>query len=114
MGSLVLHSLIENSKGRRHSFWRRPLFCPYSPLLRGFLRTSSLLLIPLFQCKTAEELIALAKTGGYELTKEEAEAYMAELEDLELDEENIKKIAGGRTTSMPCAMKECSQRFALW
>ena len=24
------------------------------------------------------------------------EAYMAELEDLELDEENIKKIAGGK------------------
>jgi hypothetical protein len=27
------------------------------------------------QCKNAEELMALAKTGGYELTKEEAEAY---------------------------------------
>ena len=47
------------------------------------------------QCKTADELIALAKTEGVELTKEEAEAYMAELEDFELDEENIKKIAGG-------------------
>ncbi len=28
------------------------------------------------QCKTADELIALAKTGGYELTKEEAETYL--------------------------------------
>ena len=39
------------------------------------------------QCKTAEELIALAKTGGYELTKEEAESYLAELADIELDGE---------------------------
>ena len=37
------------------------------------------------QCETAEDLIAYAKTEGVELTKEEAEAYMAELEDLELD-----------------------------
>ena len=48
------------------------------------------------QYETADELIALAKSKGIELTKEEAEAYMAELEDLELDEENIKKIAGGK------------------
>ena len=33
------------------------------------------------QCKSADELIALAKTGGYEMTKEEAEAYMTELSD---------------------------------
>ena len=39
------------------------------------------------QCKTAEELIALAKTGGYELTQEEAESYLAELADIELDGE---------------------------
>ena len=31
------------------------------------------------QCKNADELIALAKTGGFELTREEAEAFMAEL-----------------------------------
>ncbi len=53
-------------------------------------------------CKDAEELMALAKTGGYELTKEEAEAYMAELEDFELDEENIKKIAGGAKDPGKC------------
>ena len=32
------------------------------------------------QCKTADELIALAKTGGYELTKEEAEKLQNRLE----------------------------------
>ena len=29
------------------------------------------------QCETAEEMIALAKADGYDITKEEAEAYMA-------------------------------------
>ena len=47
------------------------------------------------QCKDADELIALAKTEGVELTKEEAEAYMAELEDYELDEDTLKNVAGG-------------------
>ena len=47
------------------------------------------------QCKDADELIALAKTEGVELTKEEAEAYMAELEDFELDEATLKNVAGG-------------------
>ena len=47
------------------------------------------------QCKTADELIALAKAGGYEITKEEAEAYMAELADVELDDKQLKNVAGG-------------------
>ena len=47
------------------------------------------------QCKTADELLALAKTGGYELTKEEAEAFLAEMNDVELDETALKKVAGG-------------------
>ena len=46
-------------------------------------------------CKTAEELMELAKAEGIELTKEEAEAYMAELEDFELDEATMKNVAGG-------------------
>ena len=47
------------------------------------------------QCKDADKLIALAKTEGVELTKEEAEAYIAELEDYELDEDTLKNVAGG-------------------
>ena len=46
-------------------------------------------------CETAEELMALAKSEGIELTKEEAEAYLAEMSDVELDEEALKKVAGG-------------------
>ena len=46
-------------------------------------------------CKTVEELMAVAKAEGYELTKDEAEAYMAELADVELGDEVLEKAAGG-------------------
>ena len=46
-------------------------------------------------CESVEDLMELAKTIGVELTKEEAEAYMAELEDFELDEATLKNVAGG-------------------
>ena len=46
-------------------------------------------------CETAEELMAVAKAEGYELTKDEAEAYLAEMEDCELDSETLAKVAGG-------------------
>ena len=44
------------------------------------------------QCRTTEELIALAKSEGIEVTKEEAEAYLAEMDDFELEEEALKGI----------------------
>lgn len=47
------------------------------------------------RCKNADELLALAKSEGYEMTKEEAEAYITELADFELDDENLKNVAGG-------------------
>ena len=46
-------------------------------------------------CKSAEELMALAKSEGIELTKDEAEAYLAELADVELDGREMKNVAGG-------------------
>ena len=47
------------------------------------------------QCETAEQLIALAKAEGFEITKDEAEAYFAELADVELDEKTLRNVAGG-------------------
>ena len=47
------------------------------------------------QCETADELIALAKTEGMEITKAEAESYLAELSDYELDSKALDKVAGG-------------------
>ena len=46
-------------------------------------------------CKTADELIATAKAEGVDLTVDEAEAYLAELSDFELDDEALSKAAGG-------------------
>ena len=53
------------------------------------------LLAKAMQCRTAEELMALAKSEGLEVTKEEAEAYLAEIDDFELEEEALEKVAGG-------------------
>ena len=47
------------------------------------------------QCRTAEELMVLAKSKGMEMTKDEAEAYLAEIYDFELEEEALEKVAGG-------------------
>ena len=49
-------------------------------------------------CQDADELIALAKTWGMEITKEEAEAYLDELHNIELDQEKLEKVAGGIET----------------
>ena len=46
-------------------------------------------------CKTADELMKLAEAEGYSLTKDEAEAFLAELGDVELGEEALEKAAGG-------------------
>ena len=55
-------------------------------------------------CETAEELMALAKSEGVELTKEEADAYLAELADVELQEGSLKMAAGGSCDSYVCSM----------
>ena len=49
-------------------------------------------------CETAEEPMALAKAKGHEITKEEAEACMAELADIELDDATLQQVAGGAPT----------------
>ena len=55
-------------------------------------------------CETVEELMAMAKAEGIELTKEEAEAYMAEFDDVELDSEGLKNVAGGYChRTIPCS-----------
>ena len=59
------------------------------------------------KCKTADELFALAKTEGYDITKDEAEAYLAEMDDVELDETMLKKVAGGDCWNDVCADELC-------
>ena len=47
------------------------------------------------KCQDAGELMKLAEAEGFEMTKDEAEAYMAELSDFELDEKTLSMAAGG-------------------
>ena len=50
-------------------------------------------------CKSAEELQALAKSEGIELTDEEAEAYFAELNNVRVSDDELDAVAGGKE---PC------------
>ena len=47
------------------------------------------------ECDTAEDLIALCKKAGITITKEEADAYLAELADFELNSKALDTVAGG-------------------
>jgi ribosomal protein L12E/L44/L45/RPP1/RPP2 len=47
------------------------------------------------KCQTADELVALAKTEGMEITKAEAEAYLSEMDNVELDNASLDNVAGG-------------------
>jgi predicted ribosomally synthesized peptide with nif11-like leader len=58
------------------------------------------------QCETADELIELAKSEGFDITKEEAEAYLDELSEQELDVDDIKQVAGGAGPGCP-SKKDC-------
>lgn len=53
-------------------------------------------------CETVEELMAVAKAEGIELTEKEAEAYMDEFISTELDDEALAKVAGGSWGSPSC------------
>ena len=64
------------------------------------------------QCKSADELMALAKAEGIAITKDEAEAYMAELADFELDGKELKNVAGGGCYN-DCSSNNCSDDWAF-
>ena len=58
-------------------------------------KLTNAMLIKAANCETAEELIALAKAEGVEITMDEAQAYLAETENVELDSSTLEKVAGG-------------------
>ena len=59
-----------------------------SKITRDMLKKAS-------QCKKVDDLIALAKSEGFDITREEATAYLSELENMELDSKALDKVAGG-------------------
>ena len=62
------------------------------------------------KCNTPEELMDLAKKNSIELTKEQAEAYLAELENVELDEAALDKVAGGQGCYSLAPQRYCGSK----
>ena len=60
------------------------------------------IIVKAMDCETPEQLIELAKSEGIDLTKDEAEAYLAEMDDFELDSESLDKVAGGIYCAQDC------------
>ena len=58
------------------------------------------------QCDTAAGLMALARSYGKTITRKEAEAYLAELDDCELDADLLKNVAGGGDSYKTCSGKD--------
>ena len=54
-------------------------------------------------CENPEQLVELAKSEGIEMTKEEAEAFLAQAEDVELDSIDLKASAGGSCPRCWCS-----------
>lgn len=46
-------------------------------------------------CRNAEELAELVRGAGYEITEEEAEAYLEELSEMDMDMKEPEQVAGG-------------------
>ena len=69
-------------------------------------------------CETPEELMKLAKEIGVELTVEQAEAYTAEIEDIDLDSSQLQEVAAGycnKCGNHGCKKEHiCVQRSVSW
>jgi uncharacterized protein (DUF1786 family) len=50
------------------------------------------------------------KHHSVELTKEQAQAYLDELEDVELDKETLDKVAGGGHNPGACQVKKSQNK----
>ena len=69
-------------------------------------------------CGNAAELMKLAETEGYSLTKDEAEAFLAELSDVELGDAVLEKAAGGsleyyRMMQQERRIQELQRKYSL-
>ena len=55
------------------------------------------------QCDTPEELVKVAKDEGVEITVEQAEAWLTEMEDIDLSSDQMKQVAGGGGADWMCS-----------
>ena len=69
------------------------------------------MLMKAMACETPEELVKLAQEAGIDLTEKEAEAYISELSDYDLDSLELRDVAGGCCYPYKCK-KENHSRVA--
>ena len=62
-------------------------------------KTNKDMLAAAMQCKTADELVELAKSKGYDITQEQAEAYIEQFSSYELSDEELDEISSGIDTN---------------
>jgi len=69
-------------------------------------------------CESPEELMKMAMEQGIELTKEQAEAYIADMDSVDLDAEQLQQVAGGASWYKFCSNHACRGEyitcFCLW
>ena len=65
-------------------------------------------------CETPEQLIELAKAEGLTVTKEEAEAFIAQTQDVELDSVDLQAAAGGGGCPIKrqCNVRDCEYSWS--
>ena len=54
------------------------------------------------QCKTAGELVEQAKSKGYDITQEQAEAYLEQFSSYELTDEELENISASKNNFWNC------------
>ncbi len=52
-------------------------------------------------CETPEELVKLAREFGIEITKEQAQVYLEEMDEVDLSTDQLKQVAGGGSWTPP-------------
>ncbi len=57
-------------------------------------------------CDTPEELVKLAKEAGLELSVEQAKVFLDELDEVDLNSEQMRQVAGGRSW-YTCGRHDC-------
>ncbi len=74
-------------------------------------KISKEMLATAMQCKTADELVELAKSKGYDITQEQAEAYLEQFSSYELTDKELDDISSGAEWSPPEPGPHCKGRY---
>ena len=59
------------------------------------------------ECRTVDELLAMAKSEGVELSREQAEEYIAQLGERKLTDDELAQVVGGMLGDDGCVKVAC-------